>query len=336
MADVMTSLIKVFSNGAYALCYLASSEDSQQEAANYTIHRFGTCQDSYMSFITGVLLTLLPLWFRFAQCVHMVYEASPPRAAQTQRVHHEHPLLAWRRWPALAWPASLMVWPHSYNALKYVMGMVVVLFGLMHPLSEDASTTQLAAYKGVFVVVCMCATLFSCYWDVCNDWGLCQIRPSWRDLRAGRLGSKPFLREQLLYKNPNVYYAAICINFILRAVWTLSLIPQGSSSRPFEYSLADQLGPFLSAFELVRRCMWGCLRLEWEHIKVSKAALANAAASSTSTTVTGISLHLNRPKPASQDANKDTKVAVYHLVAGALILGVVFLCVWAASTLVFE
>ena len=71
--------------------------------------------------------------------------------------------------------------------------------------------------------------------------------------------------------------------------------------------------------------MWACLKLEWEHIKVSNKAIAMSNDEAV------ISLHLNLPQPAHRDPNTDTKTAVYHVVLGVLILSVVFLCVWAST-----
>ena len=89
-------------------------------------------------------------------------------------------------------------------------------------------------------------------------------------------------------------------------MWTLSLIPQGSSGSPFSYSLSDQLGPFLAMFEMCRRCMWLMLKLECEHINVGAEDGA-------------VALHIEK-NSAAEDPNRDLKVAVYHLVIGLLTL----------------
>lgn len=203
MGDVMTSLIKVYSNCAFAMCYLLSGAFMQSSSE---LHMFGTCNARYMTIITGVI-AFLPLWFRFAQCLRRVLDA---RASTGNK--------------------SFIIWPHSYNAFKYLLSMVVVFFGLAHPLSET-QTSGTTIYHIIFIMVLVCATSYLFYWDIYNDWGLCRILPDWKAIFSGDFSSlqQPglFLRPTLMYKrHVHYYYLAIFLDLILRAMWTLSLIPQ--------------------------------------------------------------------------------------------------------------
>ena len=119
---------------------------------------------------------------------------------------------------------------HSYNAFKYLMSMIVVFFGLAHPLSEAASNKSLQTYHVIFMTVLIIATSYQFYWDVYNDWGLFRVMPDWRGILSLDFSSiKPgvFLRPTLMYKKRiYFYYLAIILDLILRGMWTLSLIPQ--------------------------------------------------------------------------------------------------------------
>jgi hypothetical protein len=312
MADVMTSFVKVLSNFAYGMCYLAFTPNpffvkserwsrtsrDPAKAESYTIHDFGTCQDKYMSVVTG-MLALAPLWYRFAQCLRRIYDTTPPLpAGQVRRFDLK----------------TIMNWPHSYNALKYLMGMLVVMFGWFHPLSEEAESVGLIFYKVMFVMLVTVTTAYQFYWDIWNDWGLMQILPSWHEIRHFKLKPNVFLRKRLLYKKVWIYYVAIFLNLVLRGLWVVSLVPQHVEG-PFEYSLNDQLGPFLAMFELVRRCMWGCFKLELDHIN---------AGSSNPMQDSVVALHVSAPKPAMDDPNRDIHVAVYHALIGLGLLGILF------------
>jgi hypothetical protein len=203
MGDVMTSLIKTYSNCAYALCYLISGAFLKR---GNELHEFGTCNARYMTIVTGVI-AFLPLWFRFAQCIRRILDT---RASTSTK--------------------SCVVWPHTYNAFKYFMSMVVVFFGLAHPLSETA-TSGTTTYHVIFIMVLIFTTSYLFYWDVYNDWGLFRILPDWKAVFAGDFSTLRrrgvFLRPTIMYKrNVHYYYIAMVLDLILRAVWTLSLIPQ--------------------------------------------------------------------------------------------------------------
>ena len=138
----------------------------------------------------------------------------------------------------------LIVWPYTFNMLKYSLSIVVVVMGGYPP---PESSPNYTSYLAMFYFVSVVSTLYSCYWDFKNDWGLFQEHSEW-----------PLLRPQLKYENV-VWYYYLCLFFnpIFRCFWTLSFSPGPTS-------------PFLSLFELLRRCMWGILRLEWAQINDDK------------------------------------------------------------------
>ena len=60
------------------------------------------------------------------------------------------------------------------------------------------------------------------FWDIYMDWGLLRItNKSNKNLRSQRI----FLREELSYNNPNFYYFAIILNFILRLAFIINISP---------------------------------------------------------------------------------------------------------------
>jgi hypothetical protein len=138
----------------------------------------------------------------------------------------------------------LIVWPYTFNILKYSLSIVVVVMGAYPPAITSPSY---GVYLTLFYLISVVSTLYSCYWDFKNDWGLFQDRTDW-----------PLLRPQLKYENVIwYYYLCLVLNPIFRCFWTLSFSPNATS-------------PFLSLFELLRRCMWAILRLEWAQINDDK------------------------------------------------------------------
>lgn len=135
--------------------------------------------------------------------------------------------------------STIMVWPYSYNALRYLLTFAVVLFGKYPP--QDPTTAE---YMWWYIPLCVISTLYSCYWDVANDFKLMQ----WT-------APKPFLRDKLFYEETEYfYYIVLVLNPILRFMWTLAFTPYGTH-------------PFLVCFEILRRSLWACMRMELGYIQ---------------------------------------------------------------------
>lgn len=133
------------------------------------------------------------------------------------------------------------VWPYTYNAFKYFLNMNVVIWGALHPEPGEAGY---ASYQVFYLILVVFSTFYHYYWDVVNDWGLLSMK-----------GEHPLLREKLYYEhNINFYYIVMASNFVLRCFWTLSFTPYGHHS-------------FLVMFEIMRRSLWSCLRMELAYIQ---------------------------------------------------------------------
>jgi len=243
---VLTSFVKVLSSGTFGACYLISASYDDSSAS---LHDFGYCQSPGMASAAG-LLAVLPLWWRFAQCLHMVYV----EAKESQ----------------------VLVWPHSFNMLKYFFGLVITIISLSYPLNSSGSDGAVYSFQIVMSTLLIVATCYSTWWDVRMDWGLLDNLPSLGLSDKGAVClSVPencLLREKLMYKDTRIYYVAIGTDFIMRALWVISLIPQNVCT-PYSVNLKDTLFPFLAAIEQYRRCQWGkcwvsyCYCISIAHIK---------------------------------------------------------------------
>eukprot|EP00047_Mylnosiga_fluctuans_P009361 m.11018 g.11018 ORF g.11018 m.11018 type:complete len:373 (-) comp2587_c0_seq1:289-1407(-) len=94
--------------------------------------------------------------------------------------------------------------------------------------------------------------LYSFLWDVIMDWGLA-LSPHPR---------APLLREELLYNNVLVYYAAIVLDLALRLCWSLKL-----SSHLQRHATGQAFVFLFEVLEVFRRFVWNFFRVEWECIK---------------------------------------------------------------------
>jgi hypothetical protein len=98
------------------------------------------------------------------------------------------------------------------------------------------------------------------------------------------------LRSKRLYPHTWLYIAAAALNFVLRFCWTVTIVPENvrqdssaGGSYLFSRDFQMYMSPFVAAAEIVRRSMWGLLRVEAEHIALFCTDAA-AAASNSSTT----------------------------------------------------
>jgi hypothetical protein len=111
------------------------------------------------------------------------------------------------------------------------------------------------------------ATLYQVWWDVFMDWNLFE----WDYVRQNLA-----LRTEQLYSRTWVYYLIFVVNFLLRFVGMITLIPPVHLSRTTglivktfpDFSLF--VGSLAACAEIFRRTVWALLRIEWEVIKTRR------------------------------------------------------------------
>jgi len=88
-------------------------------------------------------------------------------------------------------------------------------------------------------------------------------------------GDKLQLRSKRLFKTSNFYWNIFFVNLFLRFTWMLAFIPAfyvnsetGDIVHTNSVDLGSAVGFALSIAELVRRCVWGILKVEVETIKM--------------------------------------------------------------------
>lgn len=89
------------------------------------------------------------------------------------------------------------------------------------------------------------------FWDpraVKMDWGLAAV-PS-----TG-------LKKTLLAGAPGIYYFAIVLDFALRNLWVVNLVPKVAPTSPGRSLMVPTA---LAACEILRRCVWNVFRIENE------------------------------------------------------------------------
>jgi len=229
VGDVFTSMVKVFQDLLFSVCFLAHGEflfvEIDHKRGVHTGvrgHRFRAWTHTFWyKQIAIPLVCILPLWIRFNQCLRKYVDTG-------KRM------------------------PHLANAFKYALSSSVALFGAVHPLykgvstaSDDRHTLFQIFWMGLFIS----SSLYSFFWDVYMDWGL------------GRL-DYGFLGPRLMFPKRSHYYMVICADLVLRSMWVLTLIPPESGA---EFQLPQYLTAVSMCLELFRRTIWSFFRLEHEH-----------------------------------------------------------------------
>ncbi|KAE8708769.1 Detected protein of unknown function [Hibiscus syriacus] len=127
---------------------------------------------------------------------------------------------------------------------KYVSAMVAAGARLTY------ATQSNNVWFSVVLVTSIIATVYQLYWDFVKDWGL--LNPN---------STNPWLRDDLILKNKNIYFPSIALNVVLRVVWIESIMQ--FRFNPVQTHLLDF---FLASLEVIRRGLWNFYRLENEHL----------------------------------------------------------------------
>jgi hypothetical protein len=148
IGDIMTSMVKVFIDLAYTLCFAFSGYWQHELQDDFTN---GCTNSNFYTLFVVPFLSALPLWLRFLQCLRRYRDT-----------HERHPNLS--------------------NAGKYACAVVVVLFGAFHNFTTLNNNNP---YKWLWIIFFIVATLYAYTWDVTMDWGL--GRPAFKYLRERKM-----------------------------------------------------------------------------------------------------------------------------------------------------
>lgn len=138
---------------------------------------------------------------------------------------------------------------HLLNTLKYGSSLLVISVGA-YP--QIMGLSKVRADKSNFFLLCaVFNSMYSFLWDVIMDWGLGQPNLPKRVM---------FLRHQLLYKPQRLYYLVIAVDFALRIAWVTKWWDWEHYG--VDFKMVSQLA------EVVRRCIWNNVRVEWQCLKL--------------------------------------------------------------------
>lgn len=139
------------------------------------------------------------------------------------------------------------IFPHIVNGGKYATGISNIL---VHYLLPD--------YVWLLIFFSLANSFYTIYWDLRQDWGFFENNVE---------VEHKYLREELVYSDIWVYYAAIIQNVILRMKWAFFVY-----LRLFEKLILDNkkvifiFKTISQILEIYRRFCWNFFRLENEHL----------------------------------------------------------------------
>lgn len=133
VGDIFTSMVKVFQDLAWTVFFVLSGDWMVSEDTKAST-KHGWSRKAWYANILIPLLTLLPLWFRFNQCLRRYTDTG-------------------KRFPHLA------------NACKYALSQTVTLFGAFHPLyMRNKRESQVFQLFWMFAFIS--SSLYSFWWDL--------------------------------------------------------------------------------------------------------------------------------------------------------------------------
>jgi len=192
VADVFTSMVKVFLDILWTLCFILSGDFLLPGSVLNEQNGLHLWQSStWYKRIAVPLLCLFPLWIRLMQCLRRYWDTG-------------------KRMPNLA------------NAFKYSMAQTVTLFGAFYPIyllhsKNDRNQRFVNLFQAFWLALFVSSSLYSFFWDVYMDWGL------------GRR-EYGYLGPRLMFPSRSHYYGVIFADFVLRFMWVQSLVPPSSGS----------------------------------------------------------------------------------------------------------
>ena len=199
--DILTSLNKPFTSLILSFCLLSCRTCRAENV------RISDCnRDTIPCFI----ILLYPFFIRLTQCINRYYY-------------------------------TRMAWPHLGNTIKYVGGLLNVIFTWLYGKNKSSVTR-----KVLHIVIGCLSQGYMLFWDFFVDWG------------CGDIHSKNFfLRDKIVYPK-YMYYGAMFINAILRFSWTWNFIHINKKY--------DEWKNFIMAIlEAYRRIQWCIFRIENEN-----------------------------------------------------------------------
>eukprot|EP00941_MAST-03F_sp_MAST-3F-sp1_P001792 g1792.t1 len=139
LADVMSSLVKVFQDFIYATCFIAHS--------GAVLGKTNTsCGDTWIvQRVMFPVVAVLPVFFRLMQSFRRYYE-------------------------------TRIIFPELFNAIKYAISHCVVVIGLCHPYFKEAVGIHhsVTFYQVLYILFVATSTMYGWLWDIYVDWGLGQ------------------------------------------------------------------------------------------------------------------------------------------------------------------
>lgn len=244
IGDILTSSVRPLQDIAFTAFYFSSGlQGWWQQSYDLDAADLPLESNWFLHTIILPMCMMSPLWYRFCQNLRQTYE-------------------------------NKSRWPYLGNALKYFIAAEVGIVGV-YMQSQRQSTLWLLGFVS--------ATLYQIWWDVFMDWNLVQVA-RWKTFDLDifervislSIPTSLQLRNTRIYSVTWLYWSIFSINIVLRFCWTLSFLPPhylnraGVLSETFDGDLSAFLNPVIASAEIIRRTLWGWLRLEWEAIKVSR------------------------------------------------------------------
>ncbi len=188
-ADVFTSMVKVFQDLLWTLCFFISGDFLITERDNYSgIEPKNWHNTFWYKNILIPLICLAPLWIRFNQCLRRYMDTGKRN-------------------------------PNLLNAGKYALSQTVTLFGAFHPLylmyvereadiTHDDTLVEMvdagrSPFDSFWMGIFVSSSLYSYFWDVYMDWGLGRVKQG-------------FLGTRLMFPKKHFYYVVIVLDLFLR------------------------------------------------------------------------------------------------------------------------
>ncbi|KRW99361.1 hypothetical protein PPERSA_02473 [Pseudocohnilembus persalinus] len=121
----------------------------------------------------------------------------------------------------------------------------------------------------LWILIALISTLYSYYWDISQDWNLCNIESLQNIFKKNNQNGQQIIKitQNHIYDR-KLYYFAMIINLMLRFSWILTIVYQKSlTQQNLDQKNWEVFKFFIYLFEVIRRFIWNFFRFEKEHIQ---------------------------------------------------------------------
>jgi len=173
--------------------------------------------------------------------------------------------------------------PHLTNACKYMLKLMVTLFGIIH--RQEVTPSNYPAFFWCWIAIMVFSALYSFLWDIIMDWGILIAEDSCLCFPCSRFYCGR--HQGLVFQSSWPYYLAIGLNLVGRFFFIFTLLPYNSLEFVEHARIYNIVSFVAPSIEVCRRAMWCIFMFEYKVLQMELPTMPRVAGNKDWITVRG-------------------------------------------------